>query len=129
MQTPSTPSIAHMFGMRYVLEQIEKEGLDERWDRHIQMADTARGWALNHGQSLFPESGCESNTITCIRNDQEWDINAINDRLLERGYRMDRGYGKLRYRAFRVAHMGNVTPGLLSEYLSVFDEVLKEVSK
>ena len=129
MQTPSTPSIAHMFGMKYVLDQIEKEGLDGRWDRHIQMASIARNWAQNHGQSLFPEDGCESNTITCINNDQKWDINSINERLLLRGYRMDRGYGKLRCKAFRVAHMGNVTPDLLSEYLEIFDEVLEEVSK
>ena len=93
------------------------------------MANTAREWAFNHGQSLFPESGCESNTITCIKNDKEWDINAINDRLLERGYRMDRGYGKLRCKAFRIAHMGNVTPELLAEYLGVFDETLNEVSR
>ena len=129
MQTPSTPSIAHMFGLKYVLNQIDNEGLDNRWNRHIQMANTAREWAFNHGQSLFPESGCESNTITCIKNDKEWDINAINDRLLERGYRMDRGYGKLRCKAFRIAHMGNVTPELLAEYLGVFDETLNEVSR
>ena len=42
---------------------------------------------------------------------------------------MDRGYGKLRSKAFRIAHMGNVTPELLAEYLGVFDETLNEVSR
>ena len=28
MQTPSTPSIPHMFGLQYVLDQVKKEGLE-----------------------------------------------------------------------------------------------------
>ena len=90
-----------MFGLQYVLEQIEKEGLENRWDRHIQMSRYAQNWALNHGQSLYPEKGCESETITCIKNDQHWDINTLNDKLLDRGFRMDRGYGPLIGKAFR----------------------------
>ena len=40
---------------------------------------------------------------------------------------MDRGYGNLRGKAFRVAHMGNVYMNDLVEYLNEFDEVLKYV--
>ena len=124
MQTPSTPSIAHMFGLKYILEKIENEGLEKRWIRHQEMAKSTRIWAINHGQSLFPEKGFESITITCIYNQQKWDINKINDRLLEKGFRMDRGYGKLRGSAFRISHMGNIMPKDLTEYLQTFDEVL-----
>ena len=124
MQTPSTPSIPHLFGLKYVLEQIEEEGLENRWVRHIENAEYTRNWAKDRGQSLFPEEGFESPTITCIQNDMEWDINGINDQLLERGFRMDRGYGKLRGKAFRIAHMGNVMKEDLTEYLNNFDEVL-----
>ncbi len=124
MQTPSTPSIPHMFGLQYVLKEIFKEGLEQRWKRHIDNAKYTRNWALDHGQSLFPEKGFESETITCIQNDMNWDIEKINKFLLERSFRMDRGYGKLRGKAFRIAHMGNVKELDLKEYLNVFDEVL-----
>ncbi len=124
MQTPSTPSIPHMFGLKYVLEEIFEEGLENRWIRHIDNAIHTRNWAFDHGQSLFPEKGYESYTITCIQNDMNWDINKINDSLLERSFRMDRGYGKLRGKAFRIAHMGNIKEFDLKEYLDVFDEVL-----
>ncbi len=127
MQTPSTPSIPHMFGFIKILSDIQTEGLEKRWARHQSMAETTRKWAAGHGQSLFPETGCESTTITCIKNDLEWDINSINDALLEKGFRMDRGYGKYRGKAFRIAHMGNVFPDDLEEYLSIFDSVLEEV--
>ena len=98
--------------------------MEKRWKRHIEMAEYTQNWALQSGQSLFPEQGYESNTITCINNDREWDINSIHDQLLERGFRMDRGYGKLRGKAFRIAHMGNVMPEDLTEYLENFEEVL-----
>mgnify|MGYP000326548266 FL=1 len=37
---------------------------------------------------------------------------------------MDRGYGKLRGEAFRIAHMGNIMLDDINEYLQHFDEVL-----
>ena len=126
-QTPTTPSISHLFGLQYVLDKIDKEGLDNRWNRHIKMAEHTRSWAKNHGQSLFPEAGCESYTLTCIKNDQNWDIEALNEKLLNRGFRMDRGYGDLRYKAFRIAHMGNIYFEDLNEYLNVIDELLVEI--
>ena len=75
MQTPSTPSIPHLFGLKFVLEQIEEEGLENRWVRHLENAEYTRNWANERGQSLFPDSWFESPTITCIQNDREWNIN------------------------------------------------------
>ena len=127
-QTPTTPSIAHLFGLKYILHKISVEGLENRWKRHIDMANYTREWALNHGQLFFPEKGCESYTLTCIKNVQNWDINPLNERLLERGFRMDRGYGDLRCKAFRVAHMGNIYFEDLKEYLHIIDEFIPEIT-
>ena len=123
-QTPTTPSIPHMFGLKKILEKIDNEGIENRWNRHIEMAELTRKWASNHGQSLFPEKNYESLTLTCISNDREWDINQINELLLKRGFRMDRGYGKLRGKVFRIPHMGNVFMDDLKEYLENLEEVL-----
>ena len=126
-QTPTTPSISHLFGLQYILKKINDEGLENRWNRHIELAHYTREWAKNHGQSIFPESGCESYTLTCIKNDQNWDINTLNEKLLDRGFRMDRGYGPLRCKAFRIAHMGNIYFDDLNEYLNTIDELLPEI--
>ncbi|UCH11563.1 MAG: alanine--glyoxylate aminotransferase family protein, partial [Fidelibacterota bacterium] len=56
-QTPSTPSIPHMHGLRKVLKDIEKEGLENRFKRHEQMADMTRDWVHRHGQERFAEKG------------------------------------------------------------------------
>ena len=123
-QTPTTPSIPHMFGFKKVLELIEKEGIDNRWERHKEMSSFVRNWGLNHGQELFPENGCESYTLTCFKNKLNWDINKIYDLLLEKGYRMDRGYGNLKGKVFRIPHMGNIYLDDIKEYLEKIDEVL-----
>ena len=126
-QTPTTPSIPHLFGLQYILKKINNEGLENRWNRHIDMSQITRDWAINNGQSLYPEKGCESFTLTCIKNDQKWDISHLNEKLLSKGFRMDRGYGPLRYKAFRIAHMGNIFNDDLKEYLNTIDELLKEI--
>ncbi len=127
-QTPVTPSIPHMFGLKKTIEKINCEGLESRWKRHIKCAEYTRDWAKNHGQSFLPEESCLSNTLTCVKNDQKWDINAINMNLLKRGFRMDRGYGKLRGKAFRIPHMGNIYINDLINYLTNFDNVLSELN-
>ena len=88
------------------------------------MAKYTREWALNHGQELFPECGCESVTVTCIKNVKKWDIFKIYDILLEKNYRMDRGYGNLKGKVFRIPHMGNIYMNDLKDYLEQIDEVL-----
>ena len=123
-QTPTTPSIPHMFGLKKMIQKIQSEGIENRWKRHIDMAEYTRNWALSHGQTFFTNKNALSYTLTCINNVQNWDINKINEDLLQRGFRMDRGYGKFKGKAFRIPHMGNVYMNDLQEYLSVFDEVL-----
>ena len=113
-----------MFALKAMIEKINNEGLENRWNRHMQMAEYSRNWALNHGQELFPEKGCESSTLTCIKNIKQWDINYIYEELLKRDFRMDRGYGSLKGKVFRIPHMGNVYMDDLKEYLENIDEVI-----
>ena len=124
LQTPTTPSIPHLFALRKVLDKIENEGLDNRWKRHKEMASITQAWALEHGQSLFPEVGCESYTLTCINNIKKWDIHKIYDILLSKGYRMDRGYGALKGFVFRIPHMGNIYIDDLKDYLNQMDDII-----
>ena len=123
-QTPTTPSIPHMFALKYVIKNIKHDGIENRWNRHIDMANYVREWTLDHGQKFFTNQNALSYTLTCIDNVRNWDINKINDSLLSKGFRMDRGYGKYKGKAFRIPHMGNIYMSDLKEYLMNFDEVL-----
>ena len=121
-QTPTTPSIPHMFGLKKVLTNIQNEGLENRWQRHIDMATYVRQWVLEHNQEFFTEEKSLSHTLTCIKNVQNWNIEKINEKLLVEGFRMDRGYGKYRYKTFRIPHMGNIFMDDLKDYLSFFED-------
>ena len=123
-QTPTTPSIPHMFALKKMIEKINDEGLENRWQRHKDMAKVVREWTISHNQDFFTKNNALSFTLTCIKNVKEWDINTINEKLLSKGYRMDRGYGKYKGIAFRIHHMGNIYKNDLNEYLNAFDEVI-----
>ena len=113
-----------MYGLKKVLENINEEGLENRWNRHIEMAEYVRSWTLNHKQNFFTRDDSLSYTLTCIENVQNWDIESISNKLLSRGFRMDRGYGKYRCKTFRIPHMGNIYMDDLKEYLKIFEEVI-----
>ncbi len=124
LQTPTTPSIPHMFGLKKIIELIELEGIENRWKRHIELSEHTIKWARNHGQELFPDKGCHSFTLTCLKNIQNWDIDKINEELLNKGFRMDRGYGNLKGKVFRIPHMGNIYKKDLEEYLTTIDDII-----
>ncbi|MED5474794.1 MAG: alanine--glyoxylate aminotransferase family protein [Candidatus Neomarinimicrobiota bacterium] len=126
-QTPVTPSIPHIFGLKEVIRIIKAEGIENRWERHKNSAKFVRKWVSNRNQGLFPENDCFSNTLTCVKNEQHWDINKISEKLLDRGYRMDRGYGKLRGKTFRIPHMGNLKLTDIDDFLNNFDDVLDKL--
>ena len=113
-----------MYGLKKVLSLIEDEGLETRWERHKNMSEYTRNWVENHQQELFTSPDAISYTLTCIKNVQEWNIEKINEELLSKGFRMDRGYGKFRFKTFRIPHMGNVYMEDLREYLNVFESVI-----
>jgi len=123
-QTPSTPSIPHMYGLKRQIERIGEEGLLNRFDRHKSMAKRTQDWALNHGFELFAEDPYQSHTLTCIDNTLDVDVAELSNQLLERGFRISNGYGPLKGKTFRIAHMADTQPGDLDELLGHIDEIL-----
>ena len=125
-QTPATPSIPHLYAMKLQLERIFAEGLDNRIQRHMEMAERVRGWAKERF-SLFPEKQFCSTTLTCIEKSQKLDVKRFQSRLLEKGYLISAGYGPLKERTFRVSHMGDLQMSDIEELLSVMDETIEEL--
>lgn len=124
-QTPTTASVPHLYGMQRQLERIREEGMTNRFDRHKKMAEHTRQWAIESGFQLFSEDPYHSNTLTCIENTREIDVAELAKHLLERGYRISNGYGPLKGKSFRIAHMGDTQPEDLEELLGVMDDILE----
>lgn len=119
--TPSTPCISLIYGLDCQLKRIFAEGVEARWARHKQMAERTRNWALERGFGLFAPEGARSATLTCAENSRGIDLAALKKSLDARGYAFDDGYGKIKGKTFRIAHMGDLQPAELEEFLAVLD--------
>ncbi|MDD5111971.1 MAG: alanine--glyoxylate aminotransferase family protein [Candidatus Altiarchaeota archaeon] len=122
--TPSTPPIPQIKALDYQLDKIlNKEGLENRFKRHRQMAEATRSWAKKK-LGLLTEDWCGSDTVSCVKNSINADLEAVKAKLSDNGYIFANGYGDLKGKTFRIAHMGDRTMEELSAYLKALDEAL-----
>jgi len=80
---------------------------------------------LDHGFGLFAADGYRSQTVTCIDNTPGMDYAALSKFLKQRNLAISNGYGDLKGKTFRIAHMGDVTEAELNELLAVMSEFLR----
>jgi len=107
-QTPSTPAIPQLFALNAQLSDMLAEGMEKRFARHSKMADIVQAWAKKHFD-IYPEEGYWSQTLTCVKNTREADVSAMVKTLAsEYNARIENGYGDLKGKTFRIAHMGDV---------------------
>lgn len=105
-QYPTTPSTPLMWALDYQLDKIMEEGLDNRFERHQKLAKIVQEWAKKYFD-LFALDGYRSNTVTTIINTLGNNVGELNKQLMERGYMISNGYGDLKEKAFRIAHMAD----------------------
>jgi predicted phosphoserine aminotransferase len=123
--TPSTPPISLMFAADVQLDAILAEGLENRWQRHLHMRDITINWAHERGLGIFSQDGYCSPTVTTVANTIGFDVDAMAKFMGGRGYAMDKGYGKIKGKTFRIAHMGDMQVNTLEEVLSGLDAFLE----
>jgi len=121
--TPSTPPIPQIRALEYQCGRILKEGLDNRCARHHKMAKYTQDWARKNW-SLYCEEWVLSDTVTCMNNTKNFDLADLGKKLGEKGYQFSNGYGDLKGKAFRVAHMADRTQDELKKYLETIDSVV-----
>ena len=122
--TPSTPCISLVYALAHQIDKMFAEGLENRYARHRKMADATRAWVQAQGFSLFAEEGYRSLTLTCAANDGRTDLEKLKKLAGERGYAIDNGYGKIKNKTFRIAHMADFTMADMEEIFGVLEELL-----
>jgi aspartate aminotransferase-like enzyme len=130
--TPSTPSIGHVFALESKLGEIFAEGLETRYARHRRTNQMTRDWAGRQGFKLFPETGFESVTLTCVSNGARSggrvvDVPKLQKLVKDAGYLIDGGYGKIKGTTFRISNMGDETEATMDELLAVMDKAIKQL--
>ncbi|MBN1201121.1 MAG: alanine--glyoxylate aminotransferase family protein [Anaerolineae bacterium] len=122
--TPSTPPISLMYAADVQLDTMLAEGLEARFERHQRMAAMTHAWVEQAGFEMFSEEGYHSPTVSAVDNTREIDVAALNAFLAERGMTISNGYGKLKGKSFRIAHMGDIQPADLETLFAAIDEFL-----
>jgi aspartate aminotransferase-like enzyme len=124
--TPSTPCISLIQGLDAQLKKMFVEGLENRYQRHADMAQATRNWLQQQGFGLFAAEGHRSMTLTSGSNDGSTDLELLKKLAGERGYAMDNGYGKIKNKTFRIPHMADMTMDDMQDYFSLLEELLPQ---
>ncbi len=124
--TPSTPNISLLYATDKQLDFMLTEGLEARFARHEQMAQATRDWVAEAGFGMFSEEGYHSPTVTTVANTRGIDVKALNKFLKARGMTISDGYGKLKDKTFRIAHMGDLMPADMTELFAAMNDFLAQ---
>lgn len=125
--TPATPPISLMYAADRQLDDIMAEGVENRWARHLHMRDMTIAWAQSRNLGLFAQDGYRSPTVTTVANTIGFDIDAMAKFMGGKGFSMDKGYGQIKGKTFRIAHMGDMQVATLEEVLAGLDEFLAQL--
>ena len=124
--SPATPAMSLIYALDFQLDRILAEGLDNRFARHSAMAKRVQEWADAHDLSMYAPEGYRSQTVTTIKNDRRISISELNTFLKQREMRIANGYGKLKDRTFRIAHMGETQMDDIEILLETMEEYLQK---
>ncbi|MCD6326930.1 alanine--glyoxylate aminotransferase family protein [bacterium] len=121
-QTPTTPAISLIYALDYKLDQMFDEGLENRYARHVEMAEYTRAWAKERFET-YAEDGYQSVTLTTVRNSRAISVADLSKFLADKySLQIANGYGKTKEKAFRIGHMGDLTLDEIKDLLSKIDE-------
>lgn len=123
--TPSTPNIPHIYGLRSKIEDINAEGIENRYARHARLNNTVRETIKAQGFELFPDEQYGSRSLNCFANTRNLDLGALNKTLkAEHAMVIDGGYGKIKGKTFRISNMGDETDESIAEMLEAVVAVM-----
>jgi aspartate aminotransferase-like enzyme len=122
-QTLTTPSIPQAFALDLQLDDMFAEGLENRYKRHLDMSTAVRAWAVEHF-AMFSEEGYHSKTVTCIENTKAVSIADLNKTLAKHNCMISNGYGKLKEKCFRIAHMADTQIWEVLGLLALIERIL-----
>ncbi|RLC99573.1 MAG: aminotransferase, partial [Chloroflexota bacterium] len=122
-QTPATPAISIINALNVQMDRIFKEGVEARFQRHLDMAEHVRSWTRKNF-ALYSDENYLSPTVTNVHNTREIDVVNLNAELAKRGAMLSNGYGDLKGKCFRIAHMGDLQVADVQWLTGQIDDIL-----
>ncbi len=119
-----TPVMPLIYALDVQLDRILEEGLDNRFARHTAMAKRTQNWAIAHGNGYAGSGSLSLKDSLNDKNTRALDIAALNKFLVTKGMRIANGYGDLKDKTFRIAHMGEITMSDVDSLLANMEEFM-----
>ncbi len=123
--TPTTPAVSLFFALDKQLDLILREGLENRWKRHVDLKNRIEKWVKKTEFSLV--SNYPSPTVSAISTEDIVSPGELVSRLANLGFVVGSGYGKWKNLTFRIGHMGEVRSDDLERLLSTIEQLIGEV--
>lgn len=124
-QTPFTPALSILFGLRHSLKLLLEEGLERSFRRHQILSRSVQEGVRAMGLSLFASSEARSKTVTAIQIPEGVDIKKVRERVRkEYGVVIAGGQGELADKIFRIGHLGHVGLKEVLATLAALESVL-----
>ena len=128
-QTPWTPNVSAMFGLRTALRNIFAEGLESVYDRHVSIGQFTRDGVRALGLELLcADEARASNTVTAVKMPARVDGGKLMSTMrVEENVVLAGGQGKLGGQIFRIGHLGYVNEADIQEVLDALQRTLPKV--
>jgi alanine-glyoxylate transaminase/serine-glyoxylate transaminase/serine-pyruvate transaminase len=113
---PYTPATNLFYGLREAIQMLLEEGLDNVFARHARHAEATRRAVKVWGLETVCQSPAEhSNCLTGVMMPEGYDADRLRQVILERyDLSLGTGLGKLKGKAFRIGHLGDMNDLMLA---------------
>lgn len=125
-QTPWTPAVSVLFGLRVGVQRLQAEGRERTWARHAAIASGAAAGIEQAGLRLVAAPEVRSHTVTAAWLPEGIEWTAFNAAMRAKGLVIAGGQGKWAGRILRFGHMGDVAWESIESAVRVLSETLVE---
>jgi len=125
-QTPWTPAVSVLFGLRVGVQRLVAEGTERTWARHGAVARGAQAGMEAAGLRLVAPLGHRSPTVTAAWLPEGLEWSPFNATMRARGLVIAGGQGQWSGRILRFGHMGDVEWQEIGDAVRVLAETLSE---
>lgn len=124
-QTPYTPALSLLYGLRESLAMIREEGLEEGFRRHALLGRMTRAGIRALGLDLLADARHASATVTAVVGPTALDLKELRRHArVVSGVTLAGGQGDLADSVFRIGHLGHVGPADVLAALAAVGEAL-----
>jgi aspartate aminotransferase-like enzyme len=125
-QTPWTPAISVLYGLRVGVRQLLGEGRELTWSRHAAIAAGVAAGIESLGLRLVAAPADRSHTVTAVWVPDGIDWAPFNAAMRARGLVIAGGQGAWAGKILRVGHMGAVGIDEMADAVRIMGETLPE---